>query len=342
MKALAIPLTLVALGLVALYVEGGGLGDTVGRPRPAVCGCALQQAAFAAAEAGARPERLQTVTEAYPQLASGVLTRARLGDLPKGVLVQRGQWEWEMTRADLDRILSQMPPHLADEARQNAFFLIENEATRPLLLLAAREQTGADRPQDQGGAPPDHEVIASYLEGVTKDVQVADEEVRAFHASNTALLGGAALDEVKDQIRAFLLDEKRNQRIDDHITDLGGKMDVVVDVTWAKQQAALAGDNPVNRARSGDQVALVAFSGSGCCGPDRVQPLLDTARRRWPERLAVVYIEAQRQPILAARYRVRSIPTLLVYEKGGKEVARWQGEVGWKDLQGALERAGVQ
>jgi len=193
-----------------------------------------------------------------------------------------------------------------------------------------------------GAAPADHEVIAGYLEGVTKDVQVTDAEVRAFHASNTALLGGAALDEVEDQIRAFLRDEKRGQRIDDHIRGLGAKMDVVVDATWAKQQAALARDNPVNRARSGDQVALVEFSGSGCCGPDRLLPLLDAARRRWPKRLAIVYIEAQRRPILASRYRVRSIPTLLVYAKGGKEVARWQGGGDWESLQDALGKAGLQ
>ncbi|MFO7898678.1 MAG: thioredoxin family protein, partial [Planctomycetota bacterium] len=107
-------------------------------------------------------------------------------------------------------------------------------------------------------------------------------------------------------------------------------------------RAATALDNPVNEARAADKPALVAFSSAGCCGPDEVAPLLNAVRGKWDEALSIVYIDAASDPVLAARYNVRTVPTLIVYDKQGEETARWNRVVGLDVLAEEFKEAGIE
>ncbi|HVE15595.1 MAG TPA: thioredoxin [Chthoniobacterales bacterium] len=53
------------------------------------------------------------------------------------------------------------------------------------------------------------------------------------------------------------------------------------------------------------------------CGPCKmISPLLDEIARENPETLRVTKVNVDDHPSLAARYGVRSIPSLLVFDKG--------------------------
>lgn len=64
-----------------------------------------------------------TVGSAYPGLASGMLTGARLEDLPDGVLLRAEVIE--ITSGDLDSEVPEHPTSLQAEPKKNGFFLIE-------------------------------------------------------------------------------------------------------------------------------------------------------------------------------------------------------------------------
>jgi thioredoxin 2 len=78
------------------------------------------------------------------------------------------------------------------------------------------------------------------------------------------------------------------------------------------------------------------------CGPCRAMaPVLDHVANRERTRLQVGKVNSDEQQGLAARFGIRSIPTLILF-KGGKEIARQSGAVDGTTLtrwiDGALAR----
>lgn len=279
-----------------------------------------------------------TVESTYPGLASGVLTHAKLGALPDGLLLRSDLVQ--VGKADLTKIIAGEPPEFREQLQKNAIFLLENEAAVRLLAAIARKTFEQDGQNPKGNG--DAEVVRAYLDRLTKSIAVTDQDVVDFYDRNMHLFGGAGLDQVRPHIRQYVLQEKRQEAVEKHLRGLGRKLDIVVSAPWVKEQSTQARDNPLDKARGNGRPALVAFSGAGCCGPDRMLPVLKALREKFENKVNVVYLEVREEQVLAARYHVRSIPTLILYDKAGKEAFRTTGVLDANTLESKLAMVGVE
>jgi len=80
------------------------------------------------------------------------------------------------------------------------------------------------------------------------------------------------------------------------------------------------------------------------CGPCRMMaPAFEAAARELEPHVRLAKVDTEAEPGLAARFGIRSIPTLALFV-GGREVARQAGALGQGDIvrwvQGALTRHG--
>jgi len=292
----------------------------------------------AAAPASGADEKSATVNQAYPGLASGGLTYARLSNLPKGTVLKTGGLAiGEKQVADE---IAKAPAALQAQLRKSAFFLLEKMATNKLLLVAAR--AGAAKAGRDVSKLDERQLFSEYFGKLTGQVQVTEAEIAEFYNGNKDAVGAARLEQVKPQIAQYLRQQKGQKIVAGHVETLGKRVAIEVSASWVKDQAALARDNPVGRARASGRPSLVDFGSKGCRPCDMLAPILETLRKKYEGKLNVLFISVREEQILTARYGVQTIPVQIFFDRNGREVFRHVGFYPQDEIEKKLSEMGVR
>ena len=74
------------------------------------------------------------------------------------------------------------------------------------------------------------------------------------------------------------------------------------------------------------------------CGPCKMfAPVFEQAARAYPLRVLLAKVDTQAEQFLASRFKIRSIPTLIVF-KEGVEVERLSGALSAEQLDGFIQK----
>jgi len=295
-----------------------------------------QQAASQPASAPA--DQTQSLSATYPGLASSGLVHARLAELSEGVLLRAG--ELTVTQKDVDAEIARAPEAVREQLRKNAFFLLEQMATRQLLTREAKVVVTKDG-KDASNLT-DQELFKAYFDKLTADAKTSDQEVADFYAKNKDMVGGQPLEAVKEAVGKYLLQQKQQEIVDKHIQTLGQRTAIEVAAPWLKQQAKLAMDNPVDKLRASGKPSLVDFGSKGCIPCDKLAPILETLKKKYDGKANVQFVSVREEQILASRYGIQSIPVQIFFDKDGKEVFRHTGFWPQEELEKKLAEIGVK
>jgi thioredoxin 1 len=283
-------------------------------------------------------EDAKTVEQLYPNLAAGILTYAKAGTLQDGVLLKTS--DIQIAQSDIDAVIAKQPPQFQQELRQNAFFVLEQEATGKLLKKLAKESLSSQN--KDVNSMDDNQLVNTFFEEITKDVNVADGDIEKFYKENESIFCGTPLEKVRGQIGSFVLQDKKQKSVDEYVKTVGQRIDIQVSDSWTKQQAEFAKDNPLDKARANGKVTLAVFSAKSCCGPDKMLPVINTIRAKYNDKANIVYIEPQKEQILSARYGIYTIPTQIFYDAKGKEFFRHSGFFSDTDIIAKLAEIGIK
>lgn len=300
--------------------------------------CVLAEGKADPAARAATPRADTSITATYPRLASSGLVYAKLAKLPDGTVLRAG--ELTVTEKEIASEIAKAPKNVRDQLRKNAFYLLEQLATRRLLLREAKAR--AAKAGKDVSKISERELLQDHFEKLTAGLKASDKEVADFYRQNKDMLGGAKLEQVKPQIRDFLLGQKKQQAVTEHIRTFGRRTAIEVSAGWAKKRAVLAKDNPVDKARSSRKPSFVNFGADGCRPCDMMSPIRETIKKKYAGKLNVLFVHVREHQILAARYGVRSIPVQVFYDQAGKEVFRHAGFFPQDEIEKKLAAMGVK
>jgi len=279
-----------------------------------------------------------TVNETYPGLASGGLSFAKLGDLPEEVLLSSGSID--VTSKDLEVQIGKAPESVREGLKKNGFFMLEQMATKKLVLELAKQQ--ATEAKKDVASKSEQDILSDYVQGLVGQVAATDDEIAKFYAENQDACGGATLDQMKDQLKQYVTQQKRQDAFEEHIRTLGQRMSIVVSAAWTKGQAASAKDNPVDKARGSGKPTMVDFGASGCRPCDMMTPILADLKKKYEGKANVLFVHVREDQILASRYGIQSIPVQVFFDKDGRETYRHTGFFPQADIEKRLAEMGVQ
>lgn len=66
------------------------------------------------------------------------------------------------------------------------------------------------------------------------EVEATDAEVAAFYEENKDMCGGASLDQIKDDLRQYVISQKRQEAVDEHIRTMGKQREIVLSAAWVE------------------------------------------------------------------------------------------------------------
>jgi len=299
---------------------------------------ALIAAAPPHAGAAANQPLPANVEAAFPGLSSGPLRPARLTNLANGVILSAAPLK--IREAEIAAEIAKAPEQLRSQLRNNEFFVLEQLATRELLLREARAWAASTKRTRKPAN--DNDLIRAYAESAIPQPTVSDAELRQAYGAMEEALGGAPFDRVRDDVRTYVLEKKRQAAADAYVAGVGRRTRVEVDRSWAEKQSRRAADNPVDKARRSGRPTLVDFGASGCRPCDMMAPILVSLRDKYAKQANVVFIHVREEQVLSSRYGVRTIPLQVFFDREGKEVFRHEGFYPQAEIEARLAALGVK
>ncbi|MFH1481619.1 MAG: thioredoxin domain-containing protein, partial [Pseudomonadota bacterium] len=232
----------------------------------------------------------QTLEQAFPGFASGILKEAKMVAMKKGTLVLSEGIE--IRESQLKEAVEKADPKIREELRKNLFFILEQEIMKAVLVKEAKSSGAVTK------GLSDKEAIQAYLNQRFRDVQVSDEEAKRFYEANKPAVGSLPFPEVKEAIQQVLVQQKRQDAFASYLQGLGEKTDIRVNVEWVKAQHAVSKDNPVDQARMSGKPTMIEFGATGCVPCDMMQPIIENLRKKYPDKLNVVFVHVGENRIL--------------------------------------------
>lgn len=250
-----------------------------------------------------------------------------------------------ITVAQFGRELAKIPAPYQDMLREEPKQFLEQLVLKEILLQEAERQGMKSDPAAKG-EEAEMSMIQSLLKKEILDkVKVGQEEIEAIYRQHRDQMGKKSLNEVAPLIENIIREAKGKDQVEAYVTSLRTKAKVEVS---EKHVQAIVTPSPqtdtaeeFKKAIQSGQPVLVDFGANSCMPCRQIRPILKEVKQEYTGKAHVLVIDVYKFKELAGEHRVQLIPTLIFFDKGGKEVFRHMGAWDKASIVGKLKEAGA-
>ena len=251
----------------------------------------------------------------------------------------------KITVAQFDRELAKIPAPFQEVFREEPKQYLEQIIMKEVLLQEAN-RLGVKGDPAAKGEDAEMSVVQNLLKKEVFDkVQVDPKEIEELYKQHKDQMGKKPLNEVAPMIDAAIREAKGKEKTEEYIASLKNKAKIEVDekllqkvtapapATNTKEEFALA-------IKSGKPM-LVDFGANSCMPCRQIRPILKEIQKEYTGKASILILDVYKYQDLAKEYRVQLIPTLVFFDKGGKEIFRHVGAWDKDSIVGKLKEAGA-
>ena len=226
---------------------------------------------------------------------------------------------------ELGKIPSPYKEMLQEDPKQFLDQLVLQE-----VLLQEAERQGIKSDANAKPEEKDSSQIQNLLKKEVIDkVKVNKEEIEILYKEHQSKMGKKSLDEVAPILEELIRDAKGKEKVEEYVTSLREKAKVEIDETRLKGITSVAPDTNTsedfNKAVKSGKPLLVDFGANNCVPCRQLRPILKDIAKEQSGKAEILIIDVYKFKSLAAEHKVQVLPTLIFFDKTGKEVYRHMG-----------------
>ena len=235
----------------------------------------------------------------------------------------------KITVAQFDRELSKIPAPFQDVFREEPKQYLEQIIMKEVLLQEANRMGVKGDPAAKA-EDAEMSVIQNLLKKEVFDkIQVDPKEVEELYKQHKDQMGKKSLNEVAPMIEAAIREAKGKEKVEEYVASLKNKAKIEVDESRLKnitvQPPATNTKEEFAQGIKSGKPMVVDFGSNSCLPCRQIRPILKEIEKEYTGKAQILVLDVYKYQDLAKEYRVQLIPTLVFFDKGGKEVFRHVG-----------------
>uniref|UniRef100_A0A7C3URF9 Thioredoxin domain-containing protein n=1 Tax=candidate division WOR-3 bacterium TaxID=2052148 RepID=A0A7C3URF9_UNCW3 len=249
----------------------------------------------------------------------------------------------EIREEYLNKVFDLLPEEYKDAFKKDREGLLEQLIVRELLYQEAERKGLVDkRKENTDSEKRKEEAISRLIQNRAALVTVADEEIKRFYEERKADMGNARYEEVKENIRDFLRQEKQREVIDAYIESLKMRAEIKRNEKWLEEERKKNPPDPLASALKSGKPTVLDL-GAGTCIPCKMmKPIFEELAKEYEGKANIILLEIGDYRPIANRLKVRVIPTQIFFDKDGNVYWRHEGFLPKEEIVKKLKEMGVE
>ncbi len=253
--------------------------------------------------------------------------------------------DWKITVAQFDREMAKIPAPFQDVFREEPRQYLEQWITKEIVLQEAK-RLGVQPDPAAKGEDVDLSIMQNLLKKEVLDkIQVDPKEVAEVYKQHKEQMGKKSLSEVTPMLEDAIRELKGKEKVEEYVASLKNKAKIEINESRLRDLTALP--PPTNtredfqQAMKNGRPVLVDFGAKSCMPCRQIRPILKEIEKEYTGKASILIIDVYKYQDLAREYRVQLIPTLVFFNKEGKESFRHVGAWDKDSIVGKLKEAGA-
>jgi thioredoxin 1 len=251
----------------------------------------------------------------------------------------------KITVAQFERELSKIPAPFQDVFREEPKQYLDQIVMKEVLLQEAN-RLGVKGDPAVKAEDAEMSVIQNLLKKEIFDkIQADPKEVEELYKQHKDQMGKKPLNEVAPMIEAAIREAKGKEKMEEYVASLKNKAKIEVDENRLKTltsppPATNTKEEFAQGIKSGKPM-LVDFGSNTCLPCRQIRPILKEIEKEYTGKAQILVLDVYKYQDLAKEYRVQLIPTLVFFDKGGKEFFRHVGAWDKDSILSKLKESGA-
>jgi len=218
---------------------------------------------------------------------------------------------------------------------------LDQMIVKELLFLKAQEKG-----YDADIAESDEEklkdkAIEKLIMFISSEIEIADEEMKIFYNEHESEMKGASFEQVKSDIRNYLVQQKQSEVMNKYIEELKSNATIVLNEEWIKIQQASKPKNPLTEALKNGKPTVLDI-GAGTCIPCKMmKPIFEELEKEYEGKANILLLEISDHRDIANKYKVKVIPTQIFFDKDGNQYWWHEGFLSKEEIIKKINESGT-